>query len=1088
MATSSAFTLGLLLESGGQRRRSGEALPTQGSASAAALSGHQGAAAAIGREQSPRPGARNAGLESAHGAVPIDQAPIAVPARRAAAGASGSPGPGLLSSRDALSQFIAAGPFASGSGGTSRPAGSSNNLCGCPHCRQTFRNNSGPDPQTATTVSLASGSTLGSSVDLSYTFKLHSLPGATKTIYLDFQGETTQNTQWNVSYNKSQIITPKFDFDGNINVFSNAELERIQYIFQRVAEDFAPFNINVTTEDPGSAALSKSGSGDTSWGAKAVIGGSCYDWFGNSAGGVSYINVFGNAYYSPSFVFTDQLGTGDEKYTAEAISHELGHQFGLSHDGSSTTAYYQGQGSGVTGWAPIMGVGYYQPISQWSKGEYSDANNKEDDLAIISSTSNGAGYRSDDFGNTSTSATLLSGTNFNQFGLIETSGDSDWFSFITGSGTVSLTISNACQAWVNTGSGVYSSYLLAGRSPNLDISASLFNAKGNLVATSNPSDSLSASFNIALSAGTYYLKVDGAGFGDPLTNGYSDYGSLGQYLVSGSVISPANLVISAPSTLLTSEAGGSASFSVRLSQAPTADVVVSLASSDGSEGSLGTSQLIFTTSNWDKDQSVSLVGRDDLLVDGAVAYSVSLSTSSLDPAFQNLQTPSLAASNADNDVAVPVWVSASLGTLVNNLSYSTNASVLGKVTTTTASDDVRLAITEGLIRSSSSSSSRSSALDGYQWQFDNLVNASQLQFEGYRTANGENDNFQFLVSTNSGSSWSPVLTVNNTTETILTANLATSISGSALVKVIDTNRSSGASNLDTLFVDRLALLSQKIDLRPDLSISTTSSQAVEDSAAEAVFTIRRGGDTSQSLDVAFSVSGSAGASDYSLLDAGGSVLNGSVRIGAGQSSASVRVIPTADGLSEGSETVLLSLVAPDDMLKLGNRSDRAVIVDTVSTSSTSRTAFPYPTASSESTVSGTVSGSLATTSTADGVVETIQEVLSGSDANATSQLEQRWSFQNLSAVTSFIVKAIESPGGDDQFRFEYAANGSNTWKSIGTLAANFNGVASFNLGTSLSGSLQLRVVDTNRNAGAGLIDSLAIDAMTFLTAGAPLPF
>ena len=72
----------------------------------------------------------------------------------------------------------------------------------------------------------------------------------------------------------------------------------------------------------------------------------------------------------------DALGAGNEKYVAEAASHEAGHNMGLSHDGTSTAAYYGGQGSGATGWAPIMGVGYYKNLSQWSKGEYALANNK----------------------------------------------------------------------------------------------------------------------------------------------------------------------------------------------------------------------------------------------------------------------------------------------------------------------------------------------------------------------------------------------------------------------------------------------------------------------------------------------------------------------------------------------------------------------------------------------------------------------------------------------------------------------------------------------------------------------------------------
>ena len=70
---------------------------------------------------------------------------------------------------------------------------------------------------------------------------------------------------------------------------------------------------------------------------------------------------------------------GSDKIIAEAASHEIGHNLGLSHDGTSTQGYYGGQGA----WAPIMGVGYSYSISQWSKGEYFDANNQEDDLQII---------------------------------------------------------------------------------------------------------------------------------------------------------------------------------------------------------------------------------------------------------------------------------------------------------------------------------------------------------------------------------------------------------------------------------------------------------------------------------------------------------------------------------------------------------------------------------------------------------------------------------------------------------------------------------------------------------------------------------
>ncbi len=95
-------------------------------------------------------------------------------------------------------------------------------------------------------------------------------------------------------------------------------------------------------------------------------------------------------------MFYDALGAGNEKYVAEAISHEAGHNMGLLHDGTSSTGYYTGQGSGATGWAPIMGVGYYSRWSQWSKGEYAGANNVQDDYVVMQG--NGLPIRLDDHG------------------------------------------------------------------------------------------------------------------------------------------------------------------------------------------------------------------------------------------------------------------------------------------------------------------------------------------------------------------------------------------------------------------------------------------------------------------------------------------------------------------------------------------------------------------------------------------------------------------------------------------------------------------------------------------------------------------
>jgi hypothetical protein len=135
---------------------------------------------------------------------------------------------------------------------------------------------------------------------------------------------------------------------------------------------------------------------------------------------------------------------------------------------------------------------------------------------------NGFGYKADDHGNDATTATPLNvaGTVISGSGLITTRTDVDYFQFTTSAGPVTLNVNSAPLG------------------ADLDIEATLYNSAGTIVASSNPLLSLNASISATLTAGTYYLKVDGTGAGTPTATpptGYSDYASIGQYSISGTI-------------------------------------------------------------------------------------------------------------------------------------------------------------------------------------------------------------------------------------------------------------------------------------------------------------------------------------------------------------------------------------------------------------------------------------------------------------------------------------------------------------------------------------------------------------------------
>ncbi len=352
---------------------------------------------------------------------------------------------------------------------------------------------------------------------LTNTFFLHSKPGSTKTIYLDFNGETISGRAWNnnnTPTSGNDIIAPPWDINGNPGVFSANEQSIIQQVWYLVAEDYAPFDVDVTTEYPGEAAITRSDVTDNVFGTRALISpiNSLIDT--NAYGGLAYVGVYNlvGDFFKPALIFPENLGN-NPKNIAEAVSHEVGHNLGLHHQGTSSLGYYAGQGN----WAPIMGVGYYKPIVQWAKGEYQDANNHEDALALI--TTKGLDYRAQDFGNSIATASLMPGIKSITNGVISRTGEADYFYFQTGSGSAQVTITN----W----SG----------SSDLHERVTIYDFNGVPVVSSESVDDASVgtrgvTIQFPVTAGKYYVSIVGTNNGNAFTTGYSTYASLGQYTLA----------------------------------------------------------------------------------------------------------------------------------------------------------------------------------------------------------------------------------------------------------------------------------------------------------------------------------------------------------------------------------------------------------------------------------------------------------------------------------------------------------------------------------------------------------------------------
>ena len=336
---------------------------------------------------------------------------------------------------------------------------------------------------------------------------LNSLPGADAVVYIDFDGEVVSGTRW---ANGETINAEPAGFDE----------DRIRQVWEEVSEDMRPFKINVTTDRAvfDAAAQNKK---------MMCIVTPTTDAFPGS-GGVAYFNSFYDGSVDPCWCFNRSVGS-----CAQTVSHEIGHTFGLSHDGLTSQndpTYHRGNGT----WGPIMGAPFGLNVVTWSDGNYEGNTNTEDDLAIIDARS--ANFRDDQYGDSAADGFDLAGETGEEavgiVGVIETPDDVDVFSFTTRGGSVTLAVEPE-------GVAIGGSKFVT----NMNVRVQLYNEAGDLLVEDDPDNSYAASITTELEAGNYTFHVEGANSGSPDVSGFSDYGSIGQYGLTGDVEGLGGLIV-----------------------------------------------------------------------------------------------------------------------------------------------------------------------------------------------------------------------------------------------------------------------------------------------------------------------------------------------------------------------------------------------------------------------------------------------------------------------------------------------------------------------------------------------------------------
>jgi ELWxxDGT repeat protein len=339
------------------------------------------------------------------------------------------------------------------------------------------------------------------------------------------------------------------------------------------------------------------------------------------------------------------------------------------------------------------------------------------------------------------------------------------------------------------------------------------------------------------------------------------------------------------SGLTTTEAGGTAAFTVVLTSQPTANVSIGLASSRSAEGLFSPAALLFTPATWNAPQTVTVTGVDDAVADGDQAYAIVTEPAvSTDPGYNGLNASDVQVANTNNDDPLPVITLA--------------------VSPASVPEDGPTNLVFTFTRTGSTTSALNLLVNIGGTAFISgpfLLTGGDYVLSG--DVSGVTASTTATVTFSAGSATATII-ANPTADTIVEADKTVVLTLPPGTTFIVGN--SNPSPVGNAFASATGTIANDDTLAlPVITLAVSPASVPEDGPTNLVFTFTRTGSTAASLSVSFSYDGmSVEGVDFTGLPGAGTTVRAAV-FAAGASTTTVSIDPSPDTDVEPDETVAL---------------------------------------------------------------------------------------------------------------------------------------------------------------------------------------